>query len=220
MKRYEELVSLYLDGEPTQAELDELFALMQENPDLAIDMRQRLILWEALSQEIAPERSAEAFSAAFETRQKAEKDAGQFSLSAIEKLKPKRLPMVLAPLLAIAAVVALMCIFYLIRPRVEGPNFVVLDARAHFVAIQGECVCTNCTLHQEGRHSKAIRYADAKGEFQLIMVKQDPELRSHTKHFCGGPTPVLVQGNLEEEEGQKLLAVAMLDYQTGVVEEM
>ena len=213
MTRYEELVSLYMDGEPTQAELNELCGMLREDPELAKDLRDQLILWEAWSQEVAPERSVEAFMAAMQTRRKAERDAGQFSRSAIEKLKPRPRQLLFAPALAIAAAVAFMCIFYLIRPTVEeNPNFTVLDARAQFVAIQGECVCTQCTLHQEGGHNKAIRYADAKGEFHLVMVQRDPKLRPHTKHFCGGPTPVLVKGNLIEEAGQDQLAVAILDY--------
>lgn len=223
MKRYEELVSLLIDGEPTEEELHELEQILATHPEFAEDLRQQLVIWERWSQEIAPERSADSFVAAFRTRLKAEEDANRFSKSAMKRLKPRKLPFTLAPVLAIAAAVVLMCVLYLLKiDEAANPNYVVLDAQAHLVSIKGECVCTSCTLNLEGGHNKAIRFADAKGDVQLIMVKRDPQLRPHTKHFCGGPTPVLVEGNVIEQEGEessppsgliqsRLLAVTAID---------
>lgn len=226
MKRYDELVSLLMDGEPTGEELQELELILRENPDLAEDLRQQLMIWERWSQEAAPERSMDSFVAAFRTRLKAEEDANSFSKSAMRRLKPRKLPAAFAPVLALAAAIALMCMLYLLQiESEESSNYVVLDAHAHLVSIKGECVCTSCTLNMEGGHKKAIRYTDDKGGLQLIMVKRDPQLRQHTKHFCGGPTPVLVEGNLVEPAGQapsmseeplgsRMLEVASIDIKT------
>ena len=57
MSRYEELLSLYLDGEPTKADLDELAELLKADPELARKFREELVVWEHYSQSVAPERS-------------------------------------------------------------------------------------------------------------------------------------------------------------------
>lgn len=221
MKRYEELVSLLMDGEPTEDELHELEQLLKQDPELADDLRQQLVIWERWSHEVAPERSVDSFVAAFHTRLKAEQDGNRFSESAIKRIKRRPFSITLAPLLAIAAAIVLMCTLYLLKiDEDESPNYVVIDELAQLVSIKGECVCTSCTLGIEGGHRKAIRFADAKGGEQLIMVQRNPELRQHTKHFCGGPTPVLVEGNLVDQEGQDLLAVASIDIKADTAENM
>ncbi len=213
MKSYEELVSLLLDGEPTADDLAELEQILKENPERAEDLREQLIAWETWSQSVAPERSPEAFLAAFQTRLRAEADSTHFQQSAMRKLRPAWHPLQSPAFWAAAALIVILFSYFRFQPAttpIPDPNPV--PAQSELFTVSGESVCTQCTLNQTSRHQKAIRYTGAAGAIQVLLLKQDPSLREHTPHFCGGPTPVQAEGNLVQHEGQEKLEIVSLSF--------
>ncbi len=222
MTRYDELVSLFFDGEPSDAELDEISAMLSDDRERAKDFQQQLLIWEAWSQETAPERSAEAFVAAFHTRLRAEEDASDFELAVTKQLKERKNPFLFQPVFAIAAVlIILLSLTVLLKPTDPESQMAEqtdgAEPHTRFVSIAGECVCTHCTLKMEGKHNKAIRYADANGTVQIMLLSRNPKLRQHSRKFCGGPTPVLVKGEIVEQDGQQMLTTASLDFTEGKI---
>lgn len=210
MERYNELLSLYLDGEPSDAELNELAELLKVDAKLAEDFRQELLIWDAWSQEHAPERSAESFIAGFHTRLRAEADATEFELSVTKQLKERKNPFAWQPLIAIAAVlVILLSVSIFINPA-DVDTGLVATAEAGIVHIEGECVCTRCTMKREGRCEKAVRYTDANGEEHVIRLRRDPALREYGKHFCRHSSHVNIEGEIVEENGEKILVASAM----------
>ncbi|VGO17120.1 hypothetical protein PDESU_05715 [Pontiella desulfatans] len=210
MMRYDELLSLYFDGEPSEAELTELADLLRSDETLAMDFREQLLIWEVWSQENAPERSADAFLAAFHTRQRAEEDASDFELSMTKQLKERKNPFLWQPVFAIAAIlVILLSLSVLMKPS-SDPQPVAMADHVH-LHVHGECVCTHCTLHQTEKHLRAIRYVDNKGRTEIVYLVDNPEMDMKMRHFCRGPTPVLVEGDLVEQDGRRMLAATSFD---------
>ena len=78
--------------------------------------------------------------------------------------------------------------------------------------MKGESVCTQCTLHQEGPHLKAVRYVDGTGATQILLLESDPGLRPHTGKFCGGPNHIHLEGETHAADGIPQLAVAELEF--------
>lgn len=215
MSRYDELVSILMDGEPTESELTELEQMLKENPELAKELRDHLLTWESWSQSVAPERSPESFLAACHTRLKAEADSTHFRQSTMRQITPTHRPIAWASGLAAAALITLAFLYSLKPPGPDNPGLTPsLATEPQSVSIEGESVCTQCTLNQEGGHNKGVRFTGANGAIQLLLLKRDPSLRVHTPHFCGGPTPVLVAGTLVREDGQELLATTSLEFNT------
>ena len=213
MTRYEELLSLYLDGEPTEPEMAEFAELLKNDEKLANDFREELLIWEAWSQETAPERSADAFLAGFHTRLRAEEDASKFELSVTQQLKERKNPFLWQPAFTIAAVlVILLSISVLFNPA-DIDTGLIATAEASAVHIHGECVCMHCTLKTEDRCGKAIRYTDDQGNIKIIRLVRDPEFRKFNKCFCGGPTPVLVEGEFVEKNGEKALLATTFKFE-------
>ncbi len=214
MSRYDELVSLILDGEPTQGELAELEQLLREEPKLTRDLAEQLANWEIWAQDAAPERSPEAFLAGFLTRSKAEADSADFRRDAIQKLKSSNRPTFLIPQLIAAGIALLACIFFFKRsdPKPRSTHAPV-DVPSQSFTVKGEGVCTQCTLNQEGPHNKALRYTGADGALKLLLLKRDPSLRQHTQAFCGGPTPITAEGELVQINGEERFATLSLVFQ-------
>lgn len=210
MKCYEELLSLYLDGEPTEAELNELAELLKGNQQLASDFREELLIWETWSQESAPERSEDAFLAGFHTRLRAEEDALEFELSVTKQLKERKTPFLWQPLIAIAAVLVILLSLSVLFNPADIDTGLVATAEASSVHIHGECVCLHCTLKTNARCGKAIRYTDDEGNIKIVRLVRDPEHRKFNKCFCRGPTLVLVEGEFVEENGEKALLATTL----------
>ena len=203
--RYDELVSLYIDGEPSAEELNELEELLKSDEKLALDFQDQLITWDAWSQETAPERSADSFFAGVKTRVRAEKDAPAFELSVTQKLKQRRLPMPFHPIIAVAATAALMLIFVQVMlSSSKGPTSEVI-AQTNHICVNGECICTHCTLNQTEEHIRAVRYRGEGGKTEIVLLKNNPEMNMKMRHFCRGPTPVLVEGDIENIDGQLTL---------------
>jgi len=209
MTRYEELVSLYFDGEPDDVQLEELALLLRNDKNLAKDFREQLIIWEAWSQEVAPERSSESFIAALSTRLRAEEDANDFNKAATQRLNARRKIRFLRPILAAAALLAVALSFLWLRS--ERTTF-IKELSEHKVSITGECICTRCTLKIKGGHKPAIRFANANGEIQILRIERSPEVMEHGASFCGGPTPAVIEGEMVERKGLTLLAVSSFTF--------
>jgi hypothetical protein len=204
--RYNELVSLFMDGDPSEAELNELSGLLKENEDRARDFRDQLTIWEAWSQEIAPERSAASFLDGIHTRLRAEEDAPAFELSITKKLKQRRLPLPFHPIIAVAATAALILIFtQVMLHSSKGTNTEATIADSTHICVSGECVCTHCTLNQTGEHMRAIRYRGEGGKTKVVLLKNIPEMNMSMHHFCKGPTAVLIEGHIDESNGLPML---------------
>ncbi|WP_372798154.1 anti-sigma factor [Pontiella sp.] len=214
MTRYEELLSLYLDGEPTEAELNELADLLKADAALAENFRSELLIWDAWSQAQAPERSGEAFLAGLHTRLRAEQDAPEFERSVTDRLRERKRPVLLRPMLAMAAVLAVLLSFGLFFNPADVNTGLVSSAEAAHVTIRGECVCLRCTLHNAERCFKAVRYTDELGEEHLIRLVRDPGLIQYNKCFCKGPTRVLIEGEIVVENGERMLLATSLTIKT------
>ncbi len=210
MTRYEELLSLYLDGDPSEAELDELEQILREDEKLAKTFQEELLIWEAWSQEHAPERSADSFLSGFHTRLRAEQDAPDFELAVTRQLKNRKNPLVWQPVVAIAAVLVIVLSLSVFFNPADIDTGLVTSAEAGFVHIHGECVCMRCTLNKAERCSKAVRFTDENGVIHMIRIKRDPELKKYNKSFCRGPTAVVIEGEIIEENGQRLLLTSSL----------
>ncbi|MDZ8118356.1 hypothetical protein [Pontiella agarivorans] len=208
--RYQELLSLYLDGDPAENELHELAELLKSDRELAGKFRQELLIWETWSQEHAPERSATAFLAGLHTRLRAENDASAFESSVTSQLKEHKSRIRWKPLLAIAAVaVILLSLGYFISPS-DIDTGLVSTAEAAHVHIQGKCVCMHCTLKREGRCRQAVRFKDDNGEEQIIPLQQDPHLRKYSKHFCKLASQVDIEGSIIQENGERVLVATAI----------
>ena len=85
-ERYEELLGRLLDGEITPAEGEALAAALRADPVRRRDCRHHLELWDLHAQQLAPERSAESFMAAWNTRCQAEREAVPFITGLWERI--------------------------------------------------------------------------------------------------------------------------------------
>ena len=116
---------------------------------------------------------------------------------------------------AIAAVLVVALVIWFTQagyPPTVNLNQASVIPLSQSVSVRGESVCTKCTLHLEGPHNKAIRFADATGEVQVLLLRNNPDLRQHTGNFCGGPKKVHVEGETLQEGGIPLLAVSTLEF--------
>lgn len=210
-ERYEELVSLYMDGEPDEIQLEELAQILKADPSLAQDFQKQLTVWDAWSQETVPERSAEAFLAGFNTRIRAEKDAPAFELSVTNKLKSRKHPLPFLPLIAVASTAILMLLFSAIVLNSSQTNKTQVATKTYgpnHLCIHGECVCTRCTLQLTEDHQRAIRYKTREGTTEIVYLENDPNMNMNMNYFCHGPTPVLVEGMVEDQQGRQVLVAS------------
>jgi hypothetical protein len=217
MTRYDELVSLLFDAEPTDSELEELAQLLRNDERLAADFQKQLLIWDVWAQDAVPERSAKAFEASFQTRLRAEADADTFSSATAHHLQRKRRLRVLLPILAAAAMLTVMLTVFFLQDahpeNTEYTNNQPAIAPTQQISIVGECVCTRCTLGIEGKHNDAIRYVDQAGQAQLVLLTRNPKLKNYKKaKFCRGPNRIYVEGEMIEENGQQLLAASSISF--------
>jgi len=210
--RYQDLLGRLLEGELSEPEAGELARELGARPELQLDLQQHLALWEVWSQHQAPERSAEAFVAAWKTRLRAESEgADKFYETVRARLETRRgrlfswITMLGAALrrptgiawAASAAIAGLAVVFWLAVPR---------SAQA-MITIQGEAVCPACVLHEGHQHTPAI--CVQKGGITLIYyLERSPTLTVGQEYFCMGPNPITVEGQSRTEGGRVLLNVS------------
>jgi len=209
--RYEELLGRLFEGELSEPEAAELAQELSANPGRQHDLQRHLMLWEVWSQHQAPERSAEAFVAAWKTRLRAENEDGdKFYQAVLDHLgnRGRRFSTWVSALwtalrrpkgmawAASAAVAGLALVFWLAVPR---------SAQA-MIAVEGEAVCPACVLHEGHQHTPAIR-VHTGGKTLIYYLDRTPPLTLGQGYFCTGPHPITVEGKPRTERGRLLLDV-------------
>jgi hypothetical protein len=235
-ERYQELLSGLLDGELPDAAAQELADGVKGRPELLQDLRRHLALWEAWSQHQAPERSADAFLAAWKTRLRAESEAtGTFQQALRNRLGPQdgvpaiathadsavRAPNRPREIRSLAAR-ALAAWTAVRRPAglawaasllVVGLALVFWFGSARpaqaVTSLEGEAVCTSCVLHESHEHRPAIRVTgpNAPGIYYLDLNEAVAGLQ---QRFCSGPTPAVATGKPRTERGRLLFEASKL----------
>jgi hypothetical protein len=216
--RYEYLSNLALDGELTDADASELAQALAEDTGRKEDFRRLLLLWETWSQNVAPERSAEAFVAAWKTRQSAEIDPETFTAAVEDKLADKQ-----PSLISQAATSLISLLAWLRRPAslaCTAVFVVVLAISLWFatsqtanakVSIEGEAVCPACVLHESHQHSAAIRLRI--GDKVLVYyLDHSPDLDKKQGSFCSGPNPIKVEGIVRKTNGHLQLKAEHFEF--------
>ena len=216
VERFEELLGRLLDEELTPAEGDELAAVLRAEPERRRALRQHLVLWELWAQQQAPERSADAFLAACRTRLRAERQGDSFLTRLKERISrdtthPKRQKPVITRWSA------------LLRPTglawAASASFLLLGALLWLVAahrtavltvVQGEAVCPACVLHIGHEHVPAVR-VQKDGVATVYYLKSSSDLSSSQSYFCGGPTPVKVEGKAHRDGDRLILDVSHIE---------
>jgi len=204
--RFEELLGRLLDNELSLAEGDELAAALRAEPARFRELRQHLGLWELWTQQQAPERSAEAFLAACRTRLRAEREGENFLTRLKERIsrdstKSKR-PTHLAWAASIALVIAATAIVLW--------QFAAHPSTEIMIALQGEAVCPACVLHEGHEHVPALRVRK-DGATRVYYLDPSPALASQQGYFCGGPTPVKIEGKIHRVGDRDRLAVSQIE---------
>jgi hypothetical protein len=210
--RYPELLGRLLEGELSEPEAGELARELSARPELQHDLHRHLVLWEAWSQHQTPERSAEAFVAAWNTRLRTENESADTFYQAVQarlETRGRRFSSWIATLWAAlrrpagiawaasAAVAGLAVVFWLAAPR---------SAQA-MITIQGEAVCPACVLHEGHQHTPAIRVRTG-GTTLIYYLERSPTLTVGQEYFCMGPNPIIVGGKPRTEGGRILLHVS------------
>jgi len=218
--RYEELLGRALDGELSAEAGAEFARLLAADAGLREDFRRHLALWDLWSQEQAPERSASAFLAAWQTRLAAEAGAEAFGERVRLRLERElpvagpagrirrgldrwaaavRRPIGLAwTAAASAAVVA--AVLWLAQPRAAQAT----------VTLRGEAVCTACVLHQTHQCSAALRVTE-HGVTRIYHLEPSHDISSRQGTFCRGPTPAVVTGHLATDGDRLLFEASSLE---------
>lgn len=225
--RYHHLLGRLLDGELPPPEMEELARLVEARPDLRKDLRQHLELWEYCAQKYAPERSPEAFCAAWNTRLRAESPDDHFSESmgqrlAADQAKPvsdsrvpfrrpwwRRVPLAWAAgvaMVSLAAILAAAIAGWRHRPSTKPVATIATNA---VVALAGESVCSSCVLHEDHQHAPAIRLTQ-DGVTRVVYVELCPLAKKFQSRFCGGPKPIWATGVLRTNANRVVLAVRTL----------
>jgi len=215
-ERFEALLGCLLDDELTPLEGDELAAAIRADPGRRSELRQHLMIWELWAQQQAPERSADAFLAACRTRLRAARQGESFLTRLKARLprsttNPKRLTpsgrwwsALRRPAgLAWAASVVLLSfasVFWLVTTH----------RAAALTVVQGEAVCPACVLHIGHEHVPAVR-VQKDGVATVYYLKSSTDLSSRQGYFCGGPTPVKVEGKAHRDGDRLFLDVSHLE---------
>lgn len=216
--RYEYLSHRALDSELTEAEASELAQALTEDSVQRNDFVQLLLFWETWSQSVAPERSADAFVAAWKTRQSAEIDSGDFAAAVESKLVNKP-----PSLISQAATSVVSWLAWLRRPAslaCTAAGVVVLAFGFWFattqtanarVSIAGEAVCPACVLHESREHSAAVR-TRIGDSVQVYYLDRSPDLDKKQGTFCSGPNPIKVEGELRKASGHLHLKAEHVEF--------
>jgi C4-dicarboxylate-specific signal transduction histidine kinase len=211
-ERFEFLAGRLLDGELTDDEVEELTAAVRADPSRRRELRQHLVLWELWAQQQAPERSADAFLAAWHTRLRAERQGDEFVVQVRERLSHRARaaslllralewwrraagPIRIACAAGAAAVVLVACLWLVIPQHARATT-----------TLKGEAVCTACMLHETHEHLPAIR-VQADGAPRIYYIQSDPHALLRPGHYCAAPVPLTVTGRSEIKNGRLMLDV-------------
>jgi hypothetical protein len=228
-ERYEELLERLLDNELPPAEATEFAEGLREQPELARDLRQHLVLWESWSQHVAAERSAEAFAAGWQTRVRAEAGAEEFSQSVLARIRAPGViargrlsfwkrwlrPQPVAVALLAVAFCALASWWSLdrvtqARQSRENAAFLAEVGTNQIVTITGEGVCAWCVLREGPPQRPAIRIQQPGARAKTVYLQfrgYSPALH----HFFIGGTTVHAKGLLREVSGRLIFRTQSLE---------
>lgn len=209
-ERFEFLAGRLLDGELTDDEAEELTAAVRADPSRRRELRQHLVLWELWAQQHAPERSADAFLAAWHTRLRAERQGDEFVVQVRERLSHRaRAASLLSRALewwrraagpiriaCVAGAAVVVACFWLVIPQ---------HARAT-TTLKGEAVCTACMLHETHEHLPAIRVQTGSAP-RIYYVRSDPYALLRPGDYCAAPVPLTVTGRSESKNGRLVFDV-------------
>jgi hypothetical protein len=202
---------------------------LRAHPELKRDLRQHLVIWEFWAQQQTPERSADAFMAAWKTRMAADNEgADAFCESTRARLEALAQPRAVGsagspaipaarqsePVLShvwktIAHGLRWLCR----RPRIAWGISMFTLALAGWlwfgvpwtaqavVVIHGEAVCTACVLYESHEHAPAIRVTEGRSTKTYYLV-QTPALKALQPRFCAGPCPAVATGTHVSKTGR------------------
>ena len=115
--------------------------------------------------------------------------SGQFAL--------RKGPIVLRPIFAVAAIGSIFLILGFIVQMAATTMSQLEEQKVAHLTTHGECICLQCSLNQTNAHVQAIRYRGENGETELVYLPATNNPIFKKDDFCNGPTPVLVEGDIE-----------------------
>jgi hypothetical protein len=103
----------------------------------------------------------------------------------------------------------------LIAILITATTITLLPFAAHqsaktMIVLQGEAVCPACVLHEGHVHVPAVRLRK-NGTTRIYYLDPSPALASQQGYFCGGPTPVTIEGKTHREGGRDMLNVSRIE---------
>ena len=120
----------------------------------------------------------------------------------------------LRPIFTVAAIGALFMIFGLVVQMMADPKKTDPDpprtekpGETH-LTVHGECVCISCTLNLSTQHHRAFRYRGDGNREKIILLQDHPGMDMNIEWFCKGPTPALVEGEIINPDGIRMLKAA------------
>ena len=202
--RYHELLGRLLDGEPSEAEAEELRGKLERDPTRLRDLGEQLALSEMIAHELDPKRTADAFWLGIRSRL----DAGEPVDSAGPASRRVRLRLAAA---AAAVVLAGVGLAAFRSGRDAGPA-AGRDAGIRQVSLRGEVVCLHCVLHQAEECRPVVRVHEADRD-ETIALSDNAVCRDfYRTRGCGRkPIPVIAEGVMRAEDGRPLLAATRLE---------
>lgn len=203
--RYHELLGRLLDGEPSEAEAEELRRELERDPALLRDLGEQLALSEMIAHELDPKRTADAFWLGVQSRI----DAGEPAVSAGPP--PRRGWLRLAAAVAACTLAAVGIASFWSR-RDAGPVPRRGAAGVQRVSLRGEVVCAHCVLHQAEQCRPVVRVHEADHD-ETIALSDNAVCRDfYRTQGCGRkPVPVIAEGVMRAEDGRPLLAATRLE---------
>lgn len=216
--RFEKLLGHLLDGNLTPDESHELAAALRTDHAQRRELRAHLFLWELWSQHQAPERSAEAFVAACQTRLRAERQAESFVSEMTRRIAPLAArpdaksdnPLVQfwralqrpAGLAWTAVSASLMVALLYFAPA--------RNAHATSTTLRGEAICTTCMLHETHDHQPAIR-VHTGDTATTYYVRSNPGAVQRLGDYCSAPLPIVATGTTEIHDGRHLISIQLAE---------
>ena len=226
--RYHELLGQLLDGSLSEGEPEEMRQELERDPGRLQDVREHLMFSDLLAQEHSPNRSAETFWYAVQSRLGAETempaDVGaplsQPVIKSSRGLKHGRLTIGIAAGILISIVVISQWPGWK-RERQGPPLLPAPDAlgstptKATLVSLHGEVVCTHCDLLQTPDCQAAVRVREEGHEKTFFLSDNAISRDFNRKEGCDHETPlqVLAEGLVHMENGRPLLAATRLEVQ-------
>jgi len=201
--RYHELLSRLLDGDPAEADVEELRRELERDPARLRDLGDHLAFSEILAHELDPGRTPDAFWQGVQSRIAAEPPAETAS-------RRVRLRLRLAAGMAACALAAVGIAAF--RSRQDAGTASVRTVGIKRVSLRGEIVCAHCILHQTDDCRPVVRVHEADRDETIALSDNAIYRDFYLKQGCGRkPVPVIAEGVMRAEDGHPLLAVTRLE---------